>query len=270
MLIDWFTLGAQAVNFLILIGLLKHFLYKPILGAIDAREKLIAQELADAAQKQTEAKKERELFEKKNETFDKQHTKLLSEAKAEADAQRKTLINQAQQDSEDLRTKQATNLKSELITLHEEISRRTEEEVFAITRKILVDMSGTTLEQHLSEVFIKRMGSLSDEGKADMSKALISSTEAAVVRSAFELPSKLQTAIKEVIAETFSTKQTIRFETSPKVISGIELSTNGRKVSWSIASYLTKLEESLDKLPDKQPKVVDGHNAKTMAIKEVK
>jgi F-type H+-transporting ATPase subunit b len=44
MLIDWFTVAAQIVNFLILVWLLKHFLYKPILDAIDAREKRIAAE----------------------------------------------------------------------------------------------------------------------------------------------------------------------------------------------------------------------------------
>ena len=38
MLIDWFTVGAQALNFVILVWLLKHFLYKPILNAIDVRE----------------------------------------------------------------------------------------------------------------------------------------------------------------------------------------------------------------------------------------
>jgi len=53
MLIDWFTVGAQALNFLILVWLLKHFLYQPILNAIDAREKLIAKELADADAKKS-------------------------------------------------------------------------------------------------------------------------------------------------------------------------------------------------------------------------
>ena len=40
--IDWFTVVAQAINFLILVWLLKRFLYKPILHAIDEREKGIA------------------------------------------------------------------------------------------------------------------------------------------------------------------------------------------------------------------------------------
>jgi F-type H+-transporting ATPase subunit b len=56
MLIDWFTVGAQALNFLILVWLMKRFLYQPILHAIDAREKRIAAKLADAAAKETEAK----------------------------------------------------------------------------------------------------------------------------------------------------------------------------------------------------------------------
>ena len=56
MLIDLFTVGAQALNFLVLVWLLKRFLYKPILNALDAREKRIARELADADAKTAEAR----------------------------------------------------------------------------------------------------------------------------------------------------------------------------------------------------------------------
>ncbi len=62
MLIDWFTVGAQLLNFLILVWLMKRFLYKPVLDAIDAREKLIATELADAAAKKTKRKKSATIF----------------------------------------------------------------------------------------------------------------------------------------------------------------------------------------------------------------
>ncbi len=61
MLIDWFTVVAQALNFLILVWLLKRFLYKPILNALDAREKRIAAELADADARKAEARQEREV-----------------------------------------------------------------------------------------------------------------------------------------------------------------------------------------------------------------
>ena len=57
MLIDWFTVAAQALNFVILVWLMKRFLYQPILHAIDEREKLIASELANADKKKAEAKR---------------------------------------------------------------------------------------------------------------------------------------------------------------------------------------------------------------------
>lgn len=95
MLIDWFTVGAQAVNFLILVWLMKRFLYKPILDAIDAREKRNAKELADADATQSEAVKERDTFQKKNNEFDQQRATLLSKATDEAKAERQRLLDEA-------------------------------------------------------------------------------------------------------------------------------------------------------------------------------
>ena len=95
MLIDWFTVVAQVVNFLILVWLLKRFLYRPILNAIDAREKRIATELADADAKKAEAIKERDEFQHKNEEFDRQRAALLSQATDEAKAERQRLFDEA-------------------------------------------------------------------------------------------------------------------------------------------------------------------------------
>ena len=95
MLIDWFTVGAQVINFLILIWLMKRYLYQPILHAIDAREARIAAELSDADAKKAEAKKERDEFEQKNETFDKQRSELLAKAGDEAGAKAQQMMDAA-------------------------------------------------------------------------------------------------------------------------------------------------------------------------------
>src|SRR5580658_6185441 len=95
MLIDWFTVGAQALNFLILVWLMKRFLYQPILDAIDAREKRIAAELADAAAKQAEAQKQRDEFEHKNTEFEQQRAALLAKTTDEAKVERQRLFDEA-------------------------------------------------------------------------------------------------------------------------------------------------------------------------------
>jgi F-type H+-transporting ATPase subunit b len=74
------------------------------------------------------------------------------------------------------------------------------------------------------------------------------------VRSAFDLPPEQHAAIQKALNETFSADIHIQFETVPELVSGIELSTNGQKVAWSIAEYLATLEKSAGELLRKEAK----------------
>ncbi len=188
MLIDWFTVAAQALNFIILVWLLKRFLYKPILDALDAREKRIAAELADADAKKAEAKKERDEFQHKNEEFDQQRAALLSKATEEAKAERQRLLGEARQAADALSAKRQQTLRSDAHHLSEAISRRTRQEVFAIARKALTDLATTSLEERLAEVFTRRLREMDGKAKAGLAEALKSASGPAVVRSAFDLP----------------------------------------------------------------------------------
>lgn len=60
MQIDWWTLGLQTVNALVLIWLLAHFLFRPVVDAIATRQKAAGQLLADAQAAKTAAENERD------------------------------------------------------------------------------------------------------------------------------------------------------------------------------------------------------------------
>lgn len=262
MLIDWFTVAAQIVNFLILVWLLKRFLYQPILDAIDAREKRIATELADADARRAEAQKERDEFQRKNEIFDQQRVALLSQAADEAKAERQRLLGEARQAADALRTKQIQTLSNDIHNLNQTISRWTQQEVFAIARKALNDLATTSLEERMGEVFIRRLRALDDQAKEDFSKALKTASGPALVRSAFDLPVEQRTAVQNALNETFSADIHVKFEVAPDLVSGIELTTNGQKVAWSIADYLASLEKGVNELLKVQSKPEVKVNAK--------
>jgi F-type H+-transporting ATPase subunit b len=248
MLIDWFTIGAQALNFLILVWLMKRFLYRPIRNAIDAREKRIAAELANADAEKAEAQKERDEYRRRNEKFDEQRATLLSKATDEAEAERQRLLDEARKAADALSAQRQESLRHEARNLHQAIALRTQEEVFAIARKALKDLATTSLEERLTEVFTRRLRDLDGMAKERFAGALGTSLEPALVRSAFDLPEAQRAAIQTAIHETFPADIRIRFETAPDVISGIELTTNGQKVAWSIADYLASLEEKVGEL----------------------
>ncbi len=248
MLFDWFTVGAQALNFLVLVWLMKRFLYKPILHAIDAREKRIALALADAALKQVAAQKERDEFHQKNEEFDQQRNELLGQAKDEAKAERQRLLDEARQVADNLRTKKQDALASELQTLHQDIARRSREEVFAIAQKVLTDLAGLSLEERMGAVFARRLRELDDEAKAGLAEALKTSSNTVRVRSAFELNSTQRDDLQQALNASLSSDIKIQFDTAPDLISGIELSANGWEVAWNIANFLASLEKGVDEL----------------------
>ena len=248
MLTDWFTIVAQAVNFLILVWLMKRFLYKPILHAIDEREKRIATELTNADAKKAEAQKEQDEFQHKNADFDQQRAALLSKATDEAQAERQRLIGEARKAAEALSAKRQETLRNEERNLYQAISRRTQQEVFAIARKALTDLATVSLEERLGEVFTRRLREMTGKAKEALGEALKTASDPAVVRSAFDVPAEQRAAIQNALNETFSAEIRVRFETAPDLISGIELTSNGQKVAWSIADYLVSLEKGVDEL----------------------
>ena len=248
MLIDWFTVAGQVVNFLILVWLMKRFLYHPILDAIDAREQRIAGELADAAAMVTEAKKERDEFQRKNEELDQQRSALMKTATQQANAERQRLLDEAREAADALSAKRAEALKIDARNLNQEISRLARTEVFAIVRKTLGDLAGERLEARMVEVFISRLRELDEASKEQLGEALKTATEAAVLRSTFELPAEQCKAIQQALKEIFQVAINLRFETAPEQIGVIEFSANGQKVAWSIDDYLVSLEKSVSEL----------------------
>lgn len=248
MLIDWYTVAAQAINFLILVWLLKHFLYRPVLDAIRAREQRIAMQLADAASKEAAATKEREQFERKNAQFDSQRAALLATAAAEAKAERQRLLELARKDADALRSRLQESLFNESQVLSGEIVRRTREEVIAIARKTLADLSSTSLEESMGRVFLDRLRALGAEDRKLLAAAIEAAAGAALVRSAFELPAQRRTEIEQAISEIRGAAVRVSYESVPGLISGLELSAGGRKLAWSVADYLAVLEKRVGEI----------------------
>ena len=266
MLIDWFTVGAQALNFVILVWLMKRFLYKPILRAIDTREKGIAAELADAAARKAEAQKERDEFQRKNEEIDQQRAALL-EARRRTRRKRSVSGSSTKRGSaaDALSAKRREALRNDAKNLNQALGRRIQQEVFAMTRKALTDLATTSLEERMGEVFTRRLREMDGQAKAGLAKALETASDPALVRSAFELPAQQRAAIQHALNETFSADIPVRFETAPDLVSGVVLVTNGQRVGWSIAGYLASLENGVGELLEEKDKAEAKAESKPQA-----
>ena len=130
------------------------------------------------------------------------------------------------------------------------------EHPFVVLRllRAMTDLATTSLEARMGAVFTRRLRELDGKAKEILGAALKSTPGPAVVRSAFELPAEQRATIQNALNETFSADIHLRFETTPNLVSGIELTANGQKVAWSIADYLASLEKGVSDLLSQQDK----------------
>lgn len=248
MLIDWFTVIAQAINFLILVVLMRHFLYKPILHAIDEREILIAAKLQEADIKVDTAIKMRDDLDNRIKDFEDQEDKRHRELEREIQVERERLLNAVRKEVEAARKKWHRNLDSETHQLQKEFIQKTHSEALAITRKTLNELADIQLESQLVKVFVKKISTLSQEKREELKSSLKGPRNEITINSAYELTSFQMETIEKALIDCLGIEVKIKLNVRPKLTCGIELSFNGKKIAWSIEGYLDSLTNNINNI----------------------
>ena len=246
--IDWFTVAAQAINFLLLVWLMKRFLYKPVLKAIDAREKRIEEQLADARAQKMEAREEKEDFQRKNEIFDQERTELIKSAAEVAKSEKTRLLDEARSSAEALQAKWREGLEKDASRLEEDFQNRVRKDVFFIVRKTLSDLAGEELESKIIDLFLSRLQKMDAEERKSLARITKAPDTSVQLRTAFPLTDEQRNRIDQEVKKLFSLKEEPKFTVEKDLVAGIELAVSGQKISWTIDDYLLSLRESVEDL----------------------
>lgn len=243
--LDAFTVFAQIVNFVILVLLLRHFLYKRIVRVMDQREKNIAERIEEAEKKKEEAEKDAESYQNKRKELEDKKKDLISRAEKEAEDRKKELVQKAREDVDRTQKRWRESLQQQKETFLHDLRRRTGEQIFHMARKTLKDLADVELEKYIVEAFLKRLQDLGKKEKSQIKESLQGAHQPALVFSRFQMPEKLQQKIEKTIREGGGKDVQVKFKTSEDLIGGIELEIGDSKLSWGIDIYLGDLEEEM-------------------------
>lgn len=245
MLIDWFTVSAQIVNFLILIWLLKRYLYRPVLAAIGEREKKIAAKLASADQSREQANRERAKLAAQRESFEQQRHAIFTAAEGEAKEEATRLLAAAEIERGERREALQHELRLEAAACREEIIRRIRGEIVSCVRQILKDLASASLEQSATEAFLRRL----DEVPATK---ILNGHQQARLRCSFLLPAELQKRFDTKMRERFGIGEPTQIEIDPALMLGFDLTVGDKRIEWTVDSYLASFEKRLDEKSEKR------------------
>lgn len=241
MQIDWLTVGAQVVNFLLLVFLLQHFLYRPVLEAMARREKRIADRLQEAGEREQAAQDRADEYEQRMAKIDARREELLAEAGEKAEAHRRELLEQARGEVEQAEARWRKDLKREqrefLGEVRQEIARAAE----SVSRKALADLAGADLEGQMLATLLGRIDALDDEAR----QALARADGGVTVRTAFPLDASQRSQATRAFHERLGRDTPVHYERDEALVCGVALEGGGHRLGWSVADYLQGLERRL-------------------------
>lgn len=219
--IDGWTLLLQAVNFLILVWLLRRFLYRPVLAVIAERQAATDRVRSEAEAARQAAEALRQGLERQRAELPAEHDRLIAAARAAAEAERAALLDKARIEADrsreeararlaDERAKALDGLQRHAAALGTELAGRLLREVpaAALTRPFLADACAAV--EALAEPQRRALG----DGVDPVPVRLVAATP----------PSEAETTeAGERLKRALGRPAALTVETDPGLIAGVEL-----------------------------------------------
>lgn len=245
--IDWLTAGAQVINFLILVWLLKRFLYGPIIKAMDAREARIAARLRDAEESQRHAAAQAEKLSQERKDLAEQREQLIEQAQGEARAERTRLLEAARQEVRDNHDAWLAALARDKDEVVAGLRAEAVEGVSDVVRATLADVARADLEPQVVAVFMERLSELSEDEKDRFVAAARTTGGQVVITTAHDLSSPLRERLRHAMRELAGSDVEIRFARDPAMALGVRATAGSQTLTWSIDSYLDDFQDRIAK-----------------------
>ncbi len=251
MQVDLFTIIAQIVNFLILVWLLKRFLYGRIVRAMDEREERIAEEIREAEEARSEAEKRAREYRERQEGIESERDEILAKAREEAEERKREMLDDARSDVEERRARWRKSLREEKENFLQGLRERLAEEALAVARKAVREVADADIEAGAVPALERALRSADDETVGRFRNAVEESDGRVSVESANELGEDQRKRVRDLVAEVAGEDVATEFRVEPSHVLGIVLTTEGFRLGWTAADYIDELRERVaDELED--------------------
>jgi F-type H+-transporting ATPase subunit b len=236
MSIDWLTVAAQIANFLVLLWLLKRFLYRPILDGIDAREQEISDRMSEAHRLMEDARATISAYEARLSELENSQARMAEDLRREAARERDAMFAEARhridRERHDFEKHQAVEKQRFLRQLGETGARV----LLHLTRKALSDLADETLEERIAAHAVEKLQPMTDE-----IRKMIADDRPVTVTTHSALPEGLRRKASDDLQKLAPGTRCI-FEVDPTQPFGLILKVGTTSIEWTLDSYLDELE----------------------------
>ena len=245
--VNWIVFFAQIVNLFVLVWLLKKFLYRPIVSAVEKRQAEIMNKVNKAKEEYALAEAEHKQLSKKLKNFEATKKKKFDEVAKEIEEFKSHQMSLVKDEAHKLRQKMQADLDRQVQSLHTQINELFADNFVTLSQKMMGELSGETAFSGSLSLFQKQLKNLS---KSDIKKIKSSYEKQNIIciSSSETLSKKMQQELAIFLSDTFdwALPLKMRFETDKNLILGLEMTVGNHSAEWHLKAYLDEYQNKLN------------------------
>ena len=245
MRIDWWTLGLQAINFLVLVVLLRRFLYQPVARAIARRKEQTEKAIADAAAATTRADEERKQLATERAAWPAERERLLAEVRAEVAAERLRAVDATRAEVEAIRVAARDKLADEHAAATADLRHHAVELALELAASILRASASTAVAEALVGGLADRLGALPAEELGRL-RVQVSNGHTLEIVTAPALGVDAEARLRARMAERLGPDAHVAFAFDDQLIAGAELRFPSTVITLSWRDALDRARKELE------------------------
>jgi F-type H+-transporting ATPase subunit b len=246
MQVDWITVVAQIINFLILVWLLHRFLYGPITRAMQRRENRIKSRLDDAAQEREKAEARQQELDEKLRELEQQREAKLREAREEAEELKRKLEREAREQVDRKREAWLAEMREDREDFMAQLRETMSEGFRDLADDALRTLADSSLSARMAAVFHDRLHDLPKEDASRLAEAARAAGRV-TIESGQPLEADTRRKLTRAVHDLIDGKVDVDYEGEAAGLVGIRLRAGSATIEWSVDAYLDKFVDRLNR-----------------------
>lgn len=221
--LNWSTFLLEIINFLVLVWILKHFLYKPVLDVIARRRAGIEDQLAEALRLHDEADTLKAEYENRLADWEHERQQARDALAQELDEERSRRLAALETTLAQEREKTQVAESRQRAEAAREIEHHALQQSTQFAARLLTQAAGPELEARLFDLLVDNLSSLSSDQIAALRTQWGKPPEAIMVASAYPLPEDRRQRLEKALSKVTGLAVSVHYAQDPELLAGLRI-----------------------------------------------
>ena len=244
--LNWSTFALEILNFLVLIWILKRFLYQPVLDVIARRRADIERSLAEARALHEEAEELEARYQARLAEWDQERRQAREQLGHEIEAERADRLAALQTELAQEKEKAAVAEARRQADARRKMEETALVQAARFASRLLAGLASEQMEERLLERVVEELSQLPEERVAALRNSWGRPDASAVVASAFPLADSQRDKLREALAALAGEPLAVRFEQDESLMAGIQVTLGAWILAANLRDELRGLTEFAD------------------------